>query len=178
MHCLNPLLMCFEINPEIEASDFIPHIESAHYRIRDYGHLRNRRFVKGNPDGFAFGKSTWIAKDDAKTVLSRIFQDPAYLANASKLNEPPVGPTRNIVLVGHGIKNEIGYLKSLGFALNEAENMVMRMDTGTILSSKKNQVALKGLLELCKIDVDRNRLHNAGNDAAYTLQALLTVVCF
>lgn len=163
---------------QITSSDLISQIESAHYRINEYGHLRNKRYVKGNPDAFAFGRSTWINEADAKTVLSRLFQDPAHLPNASKLKEPPIGPASSIVLVGHGIKNEVGFFQSLGFQLYEAENIVMRMDTGSILSSKKNQVALKALLQLVGIEVNVQHLHNAGNDAAYTLQALLTIVSF
>lgn len=151
-------------------------MESAHYRVREYGHLRNKRFVKGNPAGFAFGTSTWVAKKDAQTVLTRLFQDPGNLNNACQLKQPTIGPSRNIVLVGHGIKNEDTYLKFLGFDLYGADNVVKRMDTGTILSSKKNQVSLKALLQLAGIEVDVNHLHNAGNDAAYTLRALMTIV--
>lgn len=154
----------------------VSHIESAHYRIEEYGHLKNKRFVKGNPDAFAFGTSTWVKKAEAKFVLSQIFQDVTNLSGASNLKEPLRIQPRNIVLVGHGIKNEVDYLKCLDFPLDKAQNVVLRMDTSSILSNKKNQVGLSSLLELLEIEVDKTHLHNAGNDAAYTLRALLTIV--
>lgn len=168
--------MTSQINPEITAADLIPQIESAHYRIEEYGHLRNKRHVKGNPDAFAFGSSTWIKKAEAKFVMSQIFQDVANLSSASNIKQPLKTQPRNIVLVGHGIKNEVDYLKCLNFPLDQAQNVVLNLDTSSILSNKKNQVGLSSLLELLEIEVDKSHLHNAGNDAAYTLQALLTIV--
>ncbi|KAK4506603.1 hypothetical protein PRZ48_000335 [Zasmidium cellare] len=163
------------IDPEITSQDLISHIESAHYRIEEYGHLRNKRWVKGNPDAFAFGSSTWVKKADAKKVLLRIFQDAGNLSNAATLNEPLKGEVRNVVLVGHGIKNEVDYLKRLDFPLAAPRNIVHKLDTSTILSTKKQQVALKNLLQMTGINVDKSHLHNAGNDAAYTLHALMTI---
>lgn len=80
---------------------------------------------------------------------------------------------RRIVLVGHGLKNEVGYLRNLNFNLMEAPNVVGVVDTQCIGTSKSPI----GLNKLCKaLGMEPHLLHNAGNDAAYTLRAMILAV--
>jgi hypothetical protein len=77
------------------------------------------------------------------------------------------------VLVGHALKNEVPYLHNLDFELPEAPNVVWRFDTDR-LGVNKGGI---GLGRLCKaVGLDSTALHNAGNDAAYTLRAMLLAV--
>jgi hypothetical protein len=129
----------------------------------------NRKFVKGCPELFSFGTSTFIAKADASAVLQRLFERPVEVGSPTNVPDEQ----RNIILVGHGLKNEVPYLRNLGFALHQAPNIVCRFDTGKLGPSKGGI----GLGRLCKaIGLDSTSLHNAGNDAAYTLRAMLLAV--
>lgn len=81
---------------------------------------------------------------------------------------------RKIVLVGHGLKNEVAFLKNLTFDLYSAPNLVAIVDTQSIGFSK-NQLGLKKLCQA--VGIEPQSLHNAGNDAAYTLRAMILAVC-
>ncbi|KAF7184976.1 hypothetical protein HII31_13599 [Pseudocercospora fuligena] len=151
---------------EISREALFSNIVSSHYRISEYGHLRNKRYSKGNPDAFAFGKSTWIGLADIKQTLQDVFE------NAAKL-PPPITGLRKIVLAGHAIKNDLEYLRKLDFDVNDIPSVVMKLDTQTIAVSKKRQMGLANQLGALRIVPEH--LHNAGNDAAYTLRALLAI---
>ncbi|KJX95986.1 hypothetical protein TI39_contig850g00009 [Zymoseptoria brevis] len=156
-----------DIPPGPDASTWFSSIQSEHFRIREYGHLVNKKFVKGCPDLFSFGTSTWVQKADASATVLRMFQ---YPASAGRVVPDATETSRNIVLVGHGLKNEVPYLQNLGFSLASAPNVVSRFDTAR-LGGKKSGI---GLGRLCKaVGLDSQSLHNAGNDAAYTLRAML-----
>lgn len=86
------------------------------------------------------------------------------------------GEPRNVILVGHALSNDVAYLRTLGFNASRAKNIVARMDTQNVATEKKNQPGLSMLLQALNIDVKREHLHNAGNDARYTLHALLSIV--
>lgn len=87
---------------------------------------------------------------------------------------PPLpGTSRNIVLVGHGLKNEVAFLKNLHFDLMSAPNVVAIVDTQSI-GPTKSQLGLKKLCQA--VGMEPQSLHNAGNDAAYTLRALIQAV--
>ncbi|SMY23795.1 unnamed protein product [Zymoseptoria tritici ST99CH_1A5] len=156
-----------DIPPGSDASAWFSSIQSEHFRIREYGHLVNKKFVKGCPDLFSFGTSTWVQKADASATVLRVFQ---YPASAGRVVPDATETPRSIVLVGHGLKNEVPYLQNLGFSLPSAPNVVSRFDTAR-LGGKKSGI---GLGRLCKaVGLDSQSLHNAGNDAAYTLRAML-----
>ncbi|KXT03901.1 hypothetical protein AC578_9319 [Pseudocercospora eumusae] len=151
---------------ETSKEELFSKIVSSHYRIEEYGHLRNNRFSKGNPGSFAFGTSTWTGLADIKQTLQNVFEDAAKLS-------PPLTGLRKIVFVGHAIKNDLEYLRKLNFDINDIPSVVLKLDTQTIAVSKKRQMGLAKLL--AALQIVPTHLHNAGNDAAYTLRALLAI---
>jgi hypothetical protein len=146
-------------------------IKYAHYRPVEYSHVRNKRFVKGCPDLFNFGPTTWIMKADAKTILKRIFQDPEHLADAANLDISIPAVDRNIVFVGHDAGNDEAYLRSVGFSMSADANVVSTVDTARAMGTRKTPVALRRLS--LALQLQPVNLHNAGNDAAYTLQSAI-----
>ena len=156
----------------IEQDAWLSKMKHAHFRPIEYRNLVNRQYVRGCPDRFAFGTSTWVNLDDAAQVLKRIFQDPASLQRAADLKHTISTEKRKIVLVGHALSNEIKYLQKLGFALPWLHTDVRRVDTQVLAgSTKKVTVGLQRLLQ--SLGIQPTHLHNAGNDATYTLQALI-----
>ena len=79
---------------------------------------------------------------------------------------------RSIVLVGHGMSGDLAALNALRFDFVNTP-FIAKMDTCLLARDlHMGQLKLKNLLE--KLDCPCNfRLHNAANDANYTLRALL-----
>jgi len=79
---------------------------------------------------------------------------------------------RNIILVGHGFSNDLAALKALGFDFQE-HLIIAKLDTYLLARDlQMGHLTLKNLLmELnCPCNL---KFHNAGNDANFTLRALL-----
>ncbi|KAK5165174.1 uncharacterized protein LTR77_009272 [Saxophila tyrrhenica] len=146
-------------------------MQHAHFRPVEYSHLVNGRFVKGCPDSFGFGRSTWIRLADAPQLLARIFSDPSKLSQAAAF-DTPWPEKRNVVLVGHGLANDESYMRRLGFDMHDISNIIGYADTQKLAGV--NMIALTKILT--GLGIHAVNLHNAGNDAAYTLQALTRMV--
>ncbi|CAK4033553.1 Mannose-1-phosphate guanyltransferase [Lecanosticta acicola] len=164
------------LSPGENGAAWLSKIESAHYLIEEYAHLKNKRFVKGCPESFSFGRTQTVRKGQASEVLLRVFADPTMLSQAHKSGEKKATLGRPIILVGHDLSNDDQFLKHLDFSLAGVTAISRRVDTQRVAGTKKRLIALKKLL--AALDIEPRFLHNAGNDAAYTLQALLKMaVC-
>lgn len=112
---------------------------------------------------FKFGESKIITMDRLlKIIESRI--------------------SKSDYIVGHGVAAEYLVLKHYGFKLAEMEH-IAGLDTQKIFASKfhyeteHKHLSLGDMLSLLSIPYES--LHNAGNDAAYALQALVKMIaCF
>ena len=162
------------VPPGENGEGWVTRMKYAHFRPVEYAGLVNRKFVKGCEDRFAFGESTWIRLGDAKKVLERIFRAPERLGEAADFGKEfeRNGEGRNVVFVAHGLSNDDAYLRALGFELSEVRNVVRQVDSQRVAGgTKKNSMGLKRSLQ--HLGVKFQGLHNAGNDAAYTLQAVI-----
>lgn len=161
--------------PGPNGENWIAKMKYAHYRPVEYARYVNRKFVKGCEDGFAFGDTVWIRLPDATRVLGRIFRSPQKLHEAANFAIEPSAPghdIRNVIFVAHGLANDDKYLAQLGFDLRSAHNIVRQVDSQHVAgATKKNNIGLKRLL--LKLGIQHQGLHNAANDAAYTLQAVI-----
>ncbi|KAI7391455.1 hypothetical protein KC328_g7497, partial [Hortaea werneckii] len=164
-------------------------IKYAHYRPVEYARLRNKTFIQGCPEQFNFGPSTWVKLTDMGQILRNIFADPTQLERAADFSNPITNTTsspdqpqpgpRNIIFVAHGAGNDTTYLRHLSFDLHNPQHtgsptIVQTLDTQKLSgSTKKSPLSLHRLC-LCLHLFPKN-LHNAGNDAGYTLQALIAL---
>lgn len=83
---------------------------------------------------------------------------------------------RNIVLVGHNIEADIKYLGMLGVHLRDIHNLREQVDTSYMYRAFRREVQSRSLgIILADLDVAGWDLHNAGNDATYTLQAMVSI---
>ncbi|EPY51984.1 fungal protein [Schizosaccharomyces cryophilus OY26] len=137
--------------------------QSFHYRITNYLHLRNGKYVPDEVDNFRFGQSVFLTKAALQRKLDEILQLP------------------NSILVAHGISNELRYFQILGV---DIPPKVIMLDTQNIFcffkASKHNSnlsevhVGLRSMLKL--LEIRPFCLHNAGNDSKYTSDALQLMV--
>jgi hypothetical protein len=154
-------------------------IRARHFRINEHRHLVNSDFVTGYPDGFMFGESTFVPLDKAGKHVEACFQAPfgAHVPNGKQTNLD-ADPTekRNIIFLGHDTSTDIRYLQELHYDPMKADNILEAMDTATMYKvwNRDQQPTSLGKI-LAKFDIIGWKLHNAGNDAVYTVQAMLGI---
>jgi len=142
-------------------------MKAVHLRIRENMHLNNVDFVDGCADRFQFGDSEIVRERKAPEIVASYFRGAMY----EGVEEG--GQRRQVVLVGHDVKNDVKMLQRLGYNVNNNQGLIT-LDTGIIHRAYKglwNPSKLAYVLD--ELGIEPWFLHNAGNDAVYTLQALI-----
>lgn len=86
------------------------------------------------------------------------------------------GPKRTIILVGHDLDADINFLQTIGYNLHNLSTLTEAVDTSSMWRYLKQEANPRNLASiLAELDIVAWNLHNAGNDAAYTLQAMLAI---
>ncbi|KAM5351321.1 hypothetical protein ACJ41O_004044 [Fusarium nematophilum] len=151
------------VAPGLGGRDWWPLIKCHHLRVWEYAGLRNRQFVKGCPDAFNFGESTFPRKAETGKAIMAVL-------------DPYLKDSRNIAIVGHDIKQDIKYLKTLGVDLVVLTDLMDPVDTQDIHQAWRNSPNGRGLGSvLSDLKITSKNLHNAGNDAYFTLCAMLGI---
>lgn len=84
---------------------------------------------------------------------------------------------RNIILVGHDVDADIRFLRKIGYEINNLQ-LHEACDTTTMWKALKREINPRSLAGiLAELGITGWNLHNAGNDAVYTLQAMLGIAC-
>ncbi|KAL8881635.1 MAG: hypothetical protein Q9192_007756 [Flavoplaca navasiana] len=165
-------------------------IRSRHFRIKETAHLHNSEYVTGCADRFEpeFGVSEWISFKEAPQVIASCFRPPYSRpvdhtngkGNVETKDNAPNGrdtTKRQLILVGHDIKMDIDYLRKLGYDVANLSNLIEALDTADLYRAWKHEQNPSKLgTILMEMEMIGWNLHNAGNDAAYTLQALIGIV--
>jgi hypothetical protein len=153
-------------------------IKGRHFRINENRHLVNHEFVPGHPDGFDFGESTFIDLKDAPVRVAACFNPPFGLHASNTdvddisnlLQTLDLSEKRNIIFLGHDTLGDVRYLQQLGYDPMKVENIIEAMDTAKIYQAwrRDSQPTSLGRI-LVDFDIIGWKLHNAGNDAMYTV---------
>lgn len=153
-------------------------IRARHIRVKEHTGYQNSDFVSGCADRFEFGSSEFVALADIPKVIANCFRPP-YSTNIGPEeagNLYPSSEKRNIILVGHDINIDINYLQKLGYNPLQVSNMLEVVDTATLDKVWKQHSQQRSLGNiLYDLDMDSWHLHNAGNDAVYTLWAMIGI---
>ncbi|KIE02809.1 QDE-2-interacting protein, partial [Metarhizium majus ARSEF 297] len=138
-------------------------IEAHHVRVKEYAGLVNYRFVQGCPNNFDFGTSVFPRRAELVDTINATF---AKYANGA----------HDVVLVGHDIKSDIKYLSTIGFPIDQLPGLIGNVDTQAIYRAWKDGTKSPSLGSvLVDLDIRYKNLHNAGNDAVYTLRAMVAI---
>ena len=158
-------------------------IRARHFRIKEHAHLVNSEFVSGHPEGFDFGESTIVSLAEAPAHVAACFSPPFGARHSNGVDSildlmkgVNLDEKRNIVFLGHDTSGDVRYLQDLGYDPLKVENMLEALDTATLYRfwrREQNGTSLGKILY--DFDIAGYKLHNAGNDAVYTLQALLGI---
>ncbi|ORY10102.1 hypothetical protein BCR34DRAFT_615379 [Clohesyomyces aquaticus] len=139
-----------------------------HFRVCEYGHLLNQRYVHHRPDDFQYGKTKWVTQKQAPNVLREVLY---RKINPSFPNtKAPNGP---IVVLGHKISTTIRNLKeNYQFNLREMPHIVAVLDTQSMARTAgkagTSEISPRKLAwAMGHMEVDCT---NAGNNAAQGFQ--------
>lgn len=140
-------------------------------------HLVNTHFSFSCGYGRAFLFGDTVRRD--KSQLQQVLLDSLTIADHTNAGRK----VRRIVLVGHNIRSELSNMKHIGLDLETLPMIVGLLDTAQ-LSREVLQcgwLSLGRLVNLLGIPLHHNvggvadKLHNAGNDAHYTMRAMLAL---
>ncbi|TKA64296.1 hypothetical protein B0A49_10747 [Cryomyces minteri] len=167
--------------PGTKACNWLEKIRSRHFYITKWSR-------KKRPRKFMFGISELIDIETTPDFLTSVFRIPleppsagfsasvwdgvAQLLGFRRPLLEPERPARNIVLIGHGTYND---LYNLNVLLNcdvyAAAPVVGHIDTSVMAVDEGLPASLEELAT--EFELSPENLHNAGNDAAYTMRVLL-----
>jgi DNA polymerase III alpha subunit (gram-positive type) len=83
---------------------------------------------------------------------------------------------RNIILVGHDVEADIKFLQSIGYDVHTLSTLRETVDTSLMWRYIKRENNPRNLASiLAEVGIISWNLHNAGNDAVYTLQAMIAI---
>jgi len=137
-------------------STTVSQIKAIHIIIKEHLHKRNSKYVPDNKDKFLHATSYIMKEKDAISTLKLVLDK--YIT------------AQDGVLVGHSISSEIKYFKSLGIELLPTVKMLDTLKLHKL--GRSNGGSLGGCLKL--LGLPCSYLHNAGNDAYYTLLVALS----
>ncbi|KAI0841522.1 hypothetical protein F5Y06DRAFT_307538 [Hypoxylon sp. FL0890] len=152
------------IPPGTDGRDWFPLMRSYHFRIREHIDKVNRRYVHGCPHLFNFGNSEFVRSQDICRVIGTIIGD-----HQSKDKRP-------VIMVGHDISQDLDYLLKVGFNIWHVPHFTDEIDTKSMFQRLEKSSNGRGLATLCdELGIPGRNFHNAGNDATYTLRAMIVM---
>lgn len=162
------------IAPGQQGEDWHSRIQSRHLRVQDYAYHVNRLYVRGCPGSFDFGTSEWVSSDDISTTVQNIFAHPTFF-------DGPDRKPRPLVLVGHNLDADVQYLQLAKVEMVEessgASKIADHIDTASSFRLIRGELEPRSLgAVIYELGISGWNLHNAGNDARYTLQALVSML--
>lgn len=132
----------------------MPRIRTLHIVVKEHKKMVNSRFVPNNKFLFNGGTSYEMTQKELRVLLNKILTH--YMVKTPG------------VLVGHSLGGDISWLNSIGVKLQNPETV----DTQKLYQlSRPRGGTLRGALRL--VEIPHSNLHNAANDAYYTLLAAL-----
>jgi hypothetical protein len=164
------------VAPGAAGADWHKHIRARHFRISEHRNHVNREFVQGYPENFDFGTSEFVKLADIARALTACFHEPFSRQNSSATTSSAPDETRNLVIVGHDLGQDVNYCRKIGFDIFNRGNIYDRLDTSSMYRAYQNDPNATSLGRiLYDFDLVGWHLHNAGNDAVYTIQAMLAI---
>lgn len=140
--------------PKKHQDSIFPAIEQYHFIVREHERMVNGRFCPNNKDRFMGGVSYNLKMNDCVKFLNALLED--YVKSA-----------QDFVLVGHHIEADIKWLRSINVQIPENCAVV---DTARLYGLTHTAGGtLRGILRY--VGIPHGYLHNAANDAYYTMLA-------
>lgn len=115
-------------------------------------------------------KSEFIALNDAPKVIASCFKPP--FSGPDQVSDPD----RPIILLGHDTAADVNFMSQLGYDVHNLRNLQEIADTASMWRYLKREPNPRNLgMILYELEIAGWNLHNAGNDAVFTLQAMIAM---
>jgi hypothetical protein len=167
--------------PGKDGEDWRVKIKARHFRIIEHRRYINHEFVQGHPDGFEFGESTFVSLEEAPSHVAACFHPPFGVHTSNTGDDEitkvvqrslDVDEKRNLIFLGHDTLSDVRYLQHLGYDPLKVENIIEAMDTAKMYQAWRRDTQPTSLGRIMNdFDVAAWKLHNAGNDAVYTVSS-------
>ncbi|KAJ5338290.1 hypothetical protein N7452_005018 [Penicillium brevicompactum] len=160
--------------------EWLSKIKTRHLRVSEHRRHVNSRYQRGCPDEFHHGKSEFIKSADIAQVVDDAFSPPPIIIYGRERK-------RTVIMVGLNLKGDIELLQRqkcqvfldldpsrpppCSSAIHEVVDVAQLY---RVYSGAPNAPGLGNLLQYLQV-VGRD-LHNAGNDAHHTLEALVRLM--
>ncbi|UNI14092.1 hypothetical protein JDV02_000764 [Purpureocillium takamizusanense] len=143
-------------------SNWWPSVKCIHLRTEEYRDLKNHKYVQGCPRDFNFGASLFPRQEDLALHIRRI---------VGRISDDG---RRDLLFVAHDTKQDLKFLHRIGVDFMALPGVVGEIDTVTLHQEWRNSNDARSLRTmLSDLGIDYSNLHNAGNDAMYTMRAML-----
>lgn len=154
------------VAPGEGSKNWFDRIQARHIRVKEFSWAQNSRHVQGRAEYFDFGESEFIEVAKIASVLKETIEV------ASGEGEAAV--KRPVVLVFHDQSADLKYIRMLGYDVATADNIVEVVDTREMYQYLSRSNNASRLSNVCSyLDIPWKNMHNAGNDAVFTLQAMI-----
>lgn len=153
-------------------------VQSFHWIVEEHYHVHNGRFVPDRKHGFRFGDSQVGPLAHGCEALEY------HLASGGPFCEDAVAGKAvedvSVALIGHDLRGDLGQMQKLGIHLSDSVKEqfdTKKMHWGKVggigQARDAANLSLKKLVQ--HYGLSDAGLHNAGNDARYTLEAFLAI---
>ena len=161
------------MSPAEDGAHWRTKIQSRHLRVEEYAHHVNQHFVAGCPGDFDFGASEWVSANDLGSAVLDAFQ----VSSPSSSTRAP----RRLVLVGHAISSDIQYLRQIGVRMERkpegTAGFIGTVDTAEYFRIMRGESTTRKLADILQeFNMTGWHLHNAGNDARYTMEVMVCMM--
>ncbi|KAI9045473.1 uncharacterized protein KD926_007888 [Aspergillus affinis] len=156
------------VPPGEQGAQWTAQIQSRHLRVHEFGHIVNHEFIRGCPAYFKFGTSEWVSLADLAVMVREGFT-PALDQG---------GEPRAVVVVGHNPSMDLASLREMGAPVEVKSNGVVDIvDTAETWRIMRGELSARSLgAILADLGMAGWHLHNAGNDARYTMEVLIRMM--
>ncbi|KAI2470435.1 hypothetical protein F4781DRAFT_421354 [Annulohypoxylon bovei var. microspora] len=152
------------VPPGKDGCNWFQLIKSHHFVIREHTDKINSTYVQGCPHLFDFGDSELVYSENIARMIGTIIGD-----RESKDKRP-------VVMVGHDIVQDLNYLTKVGFNVWRVPHFADEIDTKSMFQRLQKSANGRGLSAVCEeLGIPGTNFHNAGNDATYTLRAMIVM---
>jgi hypothetical protein len=184
-----------DVPPGPQGENWRSKIRARHLRIREHMTYVNHEFVQSAPDRFEkdFGTTEIISKKNAAGIVASCFKEPfskpqtqeeidaswEKLSKSSSDSDALAEETekRNIVFLGHNPASDVSFLRTLGYDVTNLLNLIGFMDTAGLYRAHKKESNVRSLGSiLSELGIVGWNLHNAGNDAVYTMWIMIAII--
>ncbi|KAK5636688.1 hypothetical protein RRF57_012400 [Xylaria bambusicola] len=139
-------------------------IQPYHLRTHEHRYLVNSEYLQGCPDAFNFGESQFVPLKEIHEVVGKIIGDKES------------GDQRPVIIVGHEIQADLKFLLKIGYNPWSEPLIIDEVDTRDLFQRIRRSTDIRGLETMCtELGIFGKNYHNGGNDAVYTLQAMIAM---